>query len=117
MASLHCTVPLTGLERVWAVSYTDQFQFLPCCIKSFILSDRVRQNSELGDGRMQGETVNIWARFLSVIKKINETNKMYLALLEEVGLTSRHLFRSTAELRGVYRVFNKFVKGISVSGE
>jgi hypothetical protein len=50
-------------------------------------------------------------------KKINETNKMYLALLEEIGLTSRHLFCPTVELHGVYRVFNKFVNGIAVSGE
>jgi len=40
------------------------------------MSDGFRQNSELGDARMQGDTVNIWVRFLSVIKKINETNKM-----------------------------------------
>ena len=39
---------------------------------------------------------------------------MHSALLEEIGLTSRHLFCPTIELHGVYRVFNKFV---AVSGE
>jgi len=37
--------------------------------------------------------------------------------LEEIGLTSRHLFCPTIDLHGVYRVFNKFVKGVAVSGE
>ena len=42
---------------------------------------------------------------------------MHSALLEEIGLTSRHLFLPTVELHGVYKVFNKFVKGTAVSGE
>jgi hypothetical protein len=72
------------------------------------MSDGFRQNSKLGDARMQGETVNIWVRFLSVIKKFNETNKMHSALLEEIGLTSSHLFCPTIELHGVYMMSNKF---------
>jgi len=75
------------------------------------MSDRFRQNSELGDARIQGETDNIWVRFLSVIKKIfNETNKMHWALLEEIGLASRHLFCPTNDLHGVYRVLINSLK-------
>jgi len=42
---------------------------------------------------------------------------MHSALLEEIGLTSRHLFCPTIELHGVYKLFNKFIKATAVSGE
>jgi hypothetical protein len=42
---------------------------------------------------------------------------MHTALLEEVSLAARHLFCLTIDLHGVYRVFNKFVKGVAVTGE
>jgi hypothetical protein len=42
---------------------------------------------------------------------------MRCALFEEIGFASRDLFCPTIKFRGIYSVFNTFIKALAVSGE